>query len=113
MRLIPSRTLSWLLLVTLAPGVSIWSAAEGPPELPPNELVKCVVANEIKSENQTAKYMFRQRKETPSGSQTKLLVETRDAIVGVVVANNDRPLNPDERQGEYGRIQRFLDDPAE
>jgi hypothetical protein len=41
------------------------------------------------------------------------MVETRDAMVGMVVAYNDRPLNPDERQGEYGRIQRFIDDPAE
>lgn len=57
--------------------------------------------------------MFRQRKETPTGSQTKLMVETRDAMVGMAVAYNDRPLNPDERQGEYGRIQRFIDDPSE
>jgi hypothetical protein len=57
--------------------------------------------------------MFRQRKETPNGSQTKLMVETRDAMVGMVVAYNDRPLNRDEQQGEFGRIQRFIDDPAE
>ena len=54
-----------------------------------------------------------QRKETPTGSQTKLMVETRDAMVGMAVAYNDRPLNPDQRQGEYGRIQRFINDPAE
>ncbi len=55
--------------------------------------------------------MFRQRKETPTGSQTKLMVETRDAMVGMVVAYNDRPLNQEQRQGEYGRIQRFSTNP--
>jgi len=57
--------------------------------------------------------MFREHKETPNGSQTKLMVQTREAMAGMVVAYNGRPLNRDERQGEYGRMQRFIDDPAE
>src|ERR1700680_1825166 len=113
MKLIPSRSASRLLFTALALTASTWSAAEGPPALQPNELVRRAVANEIKSDNKTAEYMFRQRKETPNGSQTKLMVETRDAMVGIVVAYNDRPLNPDERQEEYRRIQRFIDDPGE
>lgn len=67
----------------------------------------------MKSDDQSTKYMFRERKETPTGSQTRLLVETRDAMVGMAVAYDDRPLNQAQRQGEYGRIQRFIDDPAE
>ena len=113
MPLIPSRPASRILFAALALTAGKWSIAEGPQDLRPNDLVRRAVANEIKSSNQTAKCMFRQRKETPNGSQTKLIVETRDAMVGMVVAYNDRPLNPDERQGEYGRIQRFIDDPAE
>ncbi len=104
---------SRILFTTIALTAGTWSVAEGPPELRPNDLVRSAVANEVKSTNQSAKCMFRQRKETANGSQTKLMVETRDAMVGLVVAYNDRPLNPDERQGEYGRIQRFIDDPAE
>jgi hypothetical protein len=113
MSLLSSHTASRILFTALALTASTWSVAEEPSELRPNDLVRRAVANEIKSTNQTAKCMFRQRKETPNGSQTKLMVETRDAMVGMVVAYNDRPLNPDERQGEYGRIQRFIDDPAE
>jgi hypothetical protein len=113
MMLIPSPTASRILLTVVVLSAATWSATEGPPAEPPDELVRRTVANEIKSGNQTVKYMFRERKETPNGSQTKLMVETRDAIVGLVVAYNDRPLNPDERQGEYSRIQRFIDDPAE
>ena len=57
--------------------------------------------------------MCRQRKETPTGSQTKLMVQTRDAMVGMVVANNDQPLNQEQRRAEYGRIERFLSQPDE
>ena len=57
--------------------------------------------------------MCRQRKETPTGSQTKLMVETRDAMVGMVVANNDQPLNQEQRRAEYGRIEHFLQRPGE
>ena len=90
-----------------------WSVAEGPPAVKPTELVRQAVENEIKTDNQGAKYMFRQRKETPAGSQTKLMVETRDAMVGMVVANNDQPLNQEQRRAEYGRIERFVNQPGE
>jgi hypothetical protein len=113
MNLIPRRAASRFLLIAFACIANTLSAAEDLPSIPPNELIRRVVANEIKATNLSTKCMFRQRKETPNGSQTKLMVETRDAMVGMAVAYNDRPLNPDERRGEYGRIQRFIDDPAE
>jgi hypothetical protein len=110
MKLFPLRAVLPILLAVLA---STSNGAGDQPALPPRELVKYAVDNEIKSTNQNAKYMFRQRKETPAGSQTKLMVETRDAIAGMVVAYNDRPLNQEQRQGEYGRLQRFLNEPEE
>ena len=66
-------------------------AADAPPAIQPHDLVKRAVDNEIKSNNQTARFMFRQRKETPAGTQTKLMVETRDAMVGIAIAYDDRP----------------------
>ena len=101
------------LAAALALNVSAGSVAQGPPGDTPSELVRRAVANEIKSNNQGQKYMCRQRKETPAGSQTKLMVETRDAMVGMVVAYNDQPLNQQQRRDEYGRIERFVNQPAE
>jgi hypothetical protein len=101
------------LAAVLALNLSAGSVAEGPPGDTPSELVRRAVANEIKSNNQGQKYMCRQRKETPAGSQTKLMVETRDAMVGMVVAYNDQPLNQQQRRDEYGRIERFVNQPAE
>ena len=40
------------------------------------------------------------------------MVETRDAMVGMAVAYNDRPLNPEERQGRIWTDRALLDDPA-
>jgi hypothetical protein len=102
-----------ILLVALAVHLIPWSVADGPPAATPDALVRLAVANEIKSNNQGPKYMCRQRKETPAGSQTKLMVETRDAMVGMAVAYNDQPLNQVQRRDEYGRIERFVNQPAE
>lgn len=107
------RTLLRILLSALALNLAAWCLAEGPPAVTPNELVKQAVENEIRNSSQGPKYMCRQRKETPAGSQTKLMVETREAMVGMVVANNDQPLDQQQRRDEYGRIERFLSQPAE
>jgi len=113
MNSIPYRTtLLWLL-----PGLVLASGAmcpaEGPLAIKPRELVRLAVANEMKNDNQSAKYMFQQRKVTPNGSQTRLMVETRDAMVGMVVANNGHPLDQEQRRAEFGRIERFLSQPDE
>jgi hypothetical protein len=107
------RTGLRIFLVALALNLSPWSVAQGPPAVAPSELVRRAVANEIKTNTQGPKYMCRQRKETPDGSQTKLMVETRDAMVGMVVANNDQPLSQEQRRAEYGRIERFVNEPGE
>jgi hypothetical protein len=92
---------------------SLTAAAEQPPALSPQELVRKTVQNETRTGSDPAKYMFLNRKETPQGSQTKLMVETRDAMAGIVVAYNDRPLNPEQRQEENARVERFLQNPDE
>ena len=102
-----------ILLVAIALSMETLGAADGPPTVTPSELVRRAVQNEIKNNNQGPKYMCRQRKETLTGSQIKLMVETRDAMVGMVVANNDQPLNQEQRRAEYGRIERFLQQPSE
>ena len=112
MKLIPFRVIS-LICTALALSAAVGSGTEGPPAVSPIELVRRAVANEMKSDEQPVKYMFRQRKETPSGSQTRLMVETRDALAGLLVAYNDQPLNQEQRQGEFDRLERFLRDPEE
>jgi hypothetical protein len=101
------------LAAALALATSTLAMAAQPATVPAAELVRRTVQNEIKASDDTAKYMFQDRKETPHGSTTKLMVETRDAMAGIVVAFNDQPLTPEQRQGEYRRVARFINDPDE
>ncbi len=102
-----------MLPIALALSLGALGAADSPPTVTPSELVRRAVQNEIKNNGQGPKYMCRQRKETLTGSQIKLMVETRDAMVGMLVANNDQPLNQDQRRAEYGRLEHFLQQPSE
>ncbi len=107
------RNACQILSVALALCLRTMGAADTPPAEAPGELVRRAVQNEIQNNSQGPKYMCRQRKETPTGSQIRLMVETRDAMVGMLVANNDRPLSQEERRAEYGRLEHFLEQPSD
>lgn len=78
----------------------------------PIELVRAAVANEVAASNDSSmKHMFRARKQTPQGSQTRLYVETQDAMAGMTIAYNDKPLAPDQLQSEEGRLSGLLGNP--
>jgi len=57
--------------------------------------------------------MFRDRRETPHGSQTKLILETTQGAAGMLVAENDKPLTPERRQAEEGRLNWLANNPIE
>lgn len=48
--------------------------------------------------------MFRSRKQTPKGSQTRLYIETDDAMAGMLIALNDQPLNTQQQQAETDHL---------
>jgi hypothetical protein len=79
----------------------------------PVELVRRTVQREIAAGNDDAKVMFMDRKETPHGSQTKLMVETREGMAGMVVAINDKPLTPDQQTSEDARLSGLLNNPEQ
>jgi hypothetical protein len=80
----------------------------------PDELVRRLVRNEIKTISQdTDRFLFRSTKTTPKGSTTKIYVETREATAGLVVAYNGKALTPDQRRAEEVRVERFLNNPEE
>jgi hypothetical protein len=75
------------------------------PELAPDQLVRAAVKNEVAAaDNSAIKHMFRSRKQTSRGSQTKLYVETSDAMAGMLIAVNDQPLTAQEEQGETNHL---------
>jgi hypothetical protein len=95
----------WATLALLAACATGLAQTPVSPEIPPAELVRSAVANEVAAANNTAiKHMFRSHKQTPKGSQTKLYVETNDAIAAMLIASNDQPLTQEQRQGEVNHL---------
>jgi hypothetical protein len=99
----PSRSLGFILAAFLA----LPCAAADRAQIPPVDLVRRTVNNEIKANNGNVHYMFKDLKKTPGGSQTKLLVETNQATAGLLIEVNGKPLSPQQREDEIARIDRF------
>jgi hypothetical protein len=94
---------------------TVLCAQQAPPlELSPNDLVRETVARELAAANQTSHpHMFRSRKQTPKGSQTKLYVETKDAMAGMLIAINDQPLSAQQQQAEMDHLNWLAGDPEQ
>lgn len=82
------------------------------PDTPPVDLVRQAVAQEVAAANRPEeKYMFRSRKQTPKGSQTRLYVETNDSLAGMLIAVNDQPISPEQQQQEMGHLGWLANNP--
>lgn len=96
------------------PGQQTPQASGQLPSISANELVRRTVDNELKSSQQeNTFYMYKDRRQTPNGSKTKLMIETKDGTVAYLIAVNDRPLTPDERNAEQQRVQGLVTNPSE
>ena len=84
---------------------AVWAKSQKQPEISPNELVREAVAHEVASANSPAKHIFVSRKQTPRGSQTRLYVETTDAMAGMLIANDDQPLSAEQQQAEMDHLR--------
>lgn len=74
-------------------------------------LVHRALANELEAAKENSHPLrYRLRKSSPRLTTTKELVETRDGVVAVLVAVNDRPLTADEAQKEQARLNALLAD---
>ncbi|MGC1372854.1 MAG: hypothetical protein WA824_12020 [Candidatus Sulfotelmatobacter sp.] len=103
-----SSLLCWL------PAVGVGSLLADEQPIPPIQLVRATVANEIATGNVDGlKHIFRDRKSTPQGSQTRIYVETRDGMAGMTIAYNDKPLTPKQIEDEKGRLAGLVSDPAQ
>jgi hypothetical protein len=77
----------------------------------PATLVRNAVANEVAaSQDSTVKHMFRSRKRALHGSQTKLYVETSEAMAGMTIAYDDKPISEQQLQSEFRHLQHLIAD---
>jgi len=103
----------WKRAVLLVTAVIAGPSAQQMPILPPAELMRAAVDNEVAANDQDAKFMYLDRKEDEHGSKTKLAVETTQATASMLVALDSRPLTPQQRQTEEARLQGMLNRPEE
>jgi hypothetical protein len=80
------------------------------PVVPAGELIKGVVANELRDREQLRKWMYAIEKRVGNQSLTEEQVETRNGPVYRVLAMGGVPLTPDQRQQDNARIARLLHD---
>jgi hypothetical protein len=97
-------------IATLAVVLPISAFPADPSPESPIELVRRTIQREIATDN-GAKAMFTDHKGTAQGSETKVVVETREGMAGMLVAINDHPLSAAQRQQEEGRLDGLVNNP--
>ncbi|HUK47180.1 MAG TPA: hypothetical protein VLW06_06295 [Terriglobales bacterium] len=115
MRSARKPALGLLLGFLLAAFCAPLAAAGENSNLSPVGIVRRAVNNEVAADQQGGgiHFMFKDLKKTPQSSQTKLVVETREATAGLLVMQNGRPLTPQERQTEDARLSAYVQNPQE
>lgn len=91
-------------------------AAQTPPirGVSPTDLVHKAVQHELQENvKSTAHFQFKDQRTTPHLSQVKLMVETREATAGLIVAQNGAPLTAEQKQAERARLQNYVNHPDE
>ena len=90
------------------------SQGSNSPQVSAAELVRLTVAHEMDSANdESHKHLFRSRKQVPRGSQTRLYVETNDAMAGMTIAYNDQPLDPQQQKAEQDHLVWLANNPEQ
>lgn len=101
----------WCVAILVTAAVAQSQEAKSP-QISADDLVRETVAQEIAASKDTSiKHMFRSRRQTPRGSQTRLYVETNDAMAGMLIALNDQPLSAQQKQAEEGHLGWLISNP--
>lgn len=107
----------WALaaVVVLCAATTVISAQESTTgEMSPGELVRITVANEFEAANHPElHHMFRSHRQTSKGSQTRVYVETDEALAGMLIAVNDKPLTAQQQQAERDHLAWLMNNPEQ
>jgi hypothetical protein len=111
----PSRArlcASCAAVIFLVLSVASQAQEPGKPVISPGDLVRLTVRNEVAaSDHSSIKHMFRSRKQTTRETQTHLYVETSQAMAGMLVAVDGRPLTAQQQQTELNRLYGLAGNP--
>jgi hypothetical protein len=84
------------------------------PDVPANELVRAVVANEVKAAiNDQSYFAFQLATKNSGKEEIKAVVQTRAGDLDRMLSINGQPLTPEQQKHEARRIQQLLSHPDE
>jgi len=108
------QSVAWLVALATAMNPAVAAPKDNAPQLTPVELVRQAINNEVASNTNSGRhFMFKDTRKTAHLNQVKLIVETRDATAGMIIANNGQPLSPEERKQEEARLANYVENPQE
>jgi hypothetical protein len=97
--------------LAISPALLLGGGQSAAPEQAPGELVRAAVANEVAdTPNNSVKHLFRSRKQSARGSQTRLYVQTTEAMAGMLIAIDDKPISPQQMEGETAHLEYLISD---
>ncbi|MFZ0914431.1 MAG: hypothetical protein WBQ76_08960 [Candidatus Korobacteraceae bacterium] len=112
-RLIHSPAAVITAIVLLA-STTLAQSPPGSQDMSANELVRRVVTNELKFQDEDhAQWAYRQEKEEAGKKQIKRIIETKDGALSRLLSINDHPLTTKQLQKENQRIHALVSNPAE
>lgn len=101
-------------IIVLSGAVCLCSAKDDAPGMPAAELVRRAVQNEVSSNSGAGlHFMFKDQRKTAHLSETKLIVETRDATAGMLIEQDGHPLSPQQQRAEEARLEGYVRNPEE
>ncbi len=92
--------------LSAGPPLPDWRTPEGA-----RQLVRLAMTQELKTERDNHRFMFRLTVQKPGLVQVKENVETDDGVVARLVAQNGQPLTPAQQAAENARLAKLLSDP--
>jgi hypothetical protein len=98
-----TAALVWILLIA-----SRGAGQTQSPDVAVTELVRQTVAHELAAIDTGGQYMYRVHEETPQGSETSVMIETRDLQISRLILKNGQPLPPARKQLEEERLRSLL-----
>jgi hypothetical protein len=88
-----------------------FAQAAPPGQIPAGEMVRAVIANEIKPQaSNEARWMYQLEKEESGTVQTKQVVETKDGSLDRLIAVNGKSLTLEQQRNEAQRIMNVAHD---
>jgi hypothetical protein len=80
----------------------------------PEELVRTMVRNEVAAaDHPNLHHMFHSRRQTSKDSQTRVYLETNQALAEMLIASNDRPLTAEQQQAETNHLASLANNPEQ